>query len=108
MKIAVSATGGAISAKVDPRFGRCAYFVIVDSETMKFTAFSNPAFQSSGGAGPAAANEIARNKVKVLLTGQVGGNAQQALETAGIKIVTGVNGTVREAIDAFLAARKSE
>ncbi|OPZ67682.1 MAG: Dinitrogenase iron-molybdenum cofactor [bacterium ADurb.Bin478] len=106
MRIAVSATGGSLSAKVDPRFGRCAYFVMVDSKTMKISAFSNPAFQAAGGAGPAAANEVARNKVEVLLTGQVGGNAQQALEAAGIEIVTGVGGTVREAIEAFLTERK--
>jgi len=106
MKIAVSATGGSLSAKVDPRFGRCAYFVIFDSETMKITAFSNPAFQASGGAGPAAANEIARNKGEALLTGQVGGNAQQALQAAGIEIMTGAGGTGKEAIDAFLAERK--
>lgn len=108
MKMAVSASGGSLSAQVDPRFGRCAYFVIVDSETKKFTAFSNPASGISGGAGPAAAEEIAKNKVQVVLTGQVGGNAQEALEKAGIRIVTGAGGTVKEAVDNYLATLKQE
>lgn len=101
MKIAVTATGGSISAQVDERFGRCAYFVIVDSETMKFTAFANPASELSGGSGPAAVREIAKHGVEVLLTGRVGGNAQRALDAAGIKIVTGSTGTVREAVEKY-------
>ena len=102
MKIAVTATGGSMSAKVDERFGRCAYFVIVDSDTMKFTAFSNPASDFSGGSGPAAVREVAKHEAEVLLTGSVGGNAQRALEAAGIKIVTGVSGTVSRAVEDYL------
>ena len=91
-----------MSAKVDERFGRCAYFVIVDSDTMKFTAFSNPASDFSGGSGPAAGREVAKHEAEVLLTGSVGGNAQRALEAAGIKIVTGVAGTVSRAVEDYL------
>ena len=105
MKIAVTATGGSMSAKVDERFGRCSYFVIVDSDTMKFTAFSNPASDFSGGSGPAAAREIVKHDAEVLLTGNVGGKAQRALEAAGIKIVTGVSGTVRRAVEDYLKAK---
>ena len=105
MKIAVTATGGSMSAKVDARFGRCPYFVIVDSETMKFTAFGNPASEFSGGSGPGAAREIAKHGVEILLTGEVGGNAQRALDAAGIKIVTGVSGTVSKAVENYLKAK---
>ena len=84
MKIAVSAGGGSMSAQIDERFGRCAYFVIVDSETMKFTAFANPASELSGGSGPAAVREIARHGAEVILTGRIGTNAQQELEAARI------------------------
>lgn len=106
MKIAVSATGGSISAQMDERFGRCAYFVIVDSETMKFTAFANPASELSGGSGPAAVREITKQDVQVILTGSVGGNAQRALEAADIKIVTGFTGTVKEAVEKYLKSQK--
>ena len=102
MKIAVSATGGSLAAQIDERLGRCAYFVIVDSETMKFTAFANPASELSGGAGPAAVREIVKHGVEVILTGSVGGNAQRALEEANIKIAVGSTGTVREAVEKYL------
>lgn len=102
MKIAVTATGGSLEAQVDSRFGGCAYFVIVDSDTMRFTAFSNPASTLSGGAGPAATREIVKYSAKVLLTGSVGQKALSALEAAGIKVVTGVSGTVKEAVLNYL------
>ncbi len=105
MKIAITATGGSLASQVDPRFGRCAYFVILDSDTMKFTAYSNPATAYAGGAGPAAASEIVKNDAKVLLTGSVGGNAQSALEAAGVKIVTGAAGTVEQAVKNYLASQ---
>ncbi|MBN1348490.1 NifB/NifX family molybdenum-iron cluster-binding protein [candidate division KSB1 bacterium] len=106
MKIAVSATGGSMNAQLEPRFGRCAYFVIVDSETMKFTAFSNPASELSGGAGPAASREIVQQGAEVVITGRVGGNAETALNSAGVKIVTGYSGTVKDVIDAYLKDQK--
>ncbi len=103
MKIAVTAKGGSLSAQTDERFGRCKYFVIVDSETMRFTIFENPSFGASSGAGPAAAREISKHNVEVLLTGNVGTNAQQALDAVGVKVVTGISGlTVKEAVENYL------
>jgi predicted Fe-Mo cluster-binding NifX family protein len=103
MKIAVSAKGGSLQAQLDERFGRCQYFVIVDSETMKMTAFSNPSVNAAGGAGPASAQKIAEYGAKVLITGNVGMNAQRALESLGIQVVTGAKGTVKEAIESYLS-----
>ncbi len=51
MKVCVSAVAGGLDAQVDPRFGRCPYFLIVDSETMKFEAVPNTASRSMSGAG---------------------------------------------------------
>jgi len=98
LKVAVSATGPSLDASVDPRFGRCSYFVIVDIETMQFEALQNPAQYAGGGAGIQAAQTIASKGVQVILTGNVGPNAYQALSAAGIQIVTGAYGTVREAV----------
>jgi predicted Fe-Mo cluster-binding NifX family protein len=104
MKIAVSATGGSMSAQVSGQFGRCAYFLIVDSETMKFEPISNPAQGMMGGAGPEAARVISSKGAEVVLTGGVGPNAKSALDAAGIKIVTGYSGgmTVKEAVEKYL------
>ena len=101
MKICVTATAASLDAQIDPRFGRCSYFVIVDSETMQFEAIPNTAAGVSGGAGIQAAQTIANKGVKMLITGNVGPKAFQALSAAGIEVATGAFGTVREAVEKF-------
>ena len=101
MKICVTAVGDRLDAKVDPRFGRCQYFVIVDSETMKFEVVPNAAAGIAGGAGIQAAQTVASKGAKVVITGNVGPNAFQALSVAGIKMVTGTFRTVREAVERY-------
>ena len=101
MKVCVSAVADSLDAQVDPRFGRCSYLVVVDSESMEFEAIPNTASGAMGGAGIQAAQTIASKGVKVLITGNVGPNAFQALSAAGIKIVTGAFGTVREAVEKY-------
>jgi len=108
MKICVSATANSLDASVDPRFGRCPYFLIVDSETMQFEAIPNVASGAMGGAGIQAAQTIASRGVKVLITGNVGPNAFQALSAAGIKIVTGAFGTVKEVIEKYKSGEFKE
>ncbi len=101
MKICVTTAARDLDAQVDPRFGRCPYFLIIDSETMKFEAIPNTAAGVMGGAGIQAAQTVANEGVEALITGNVGPNAFQALSAAGIKIVTGALGTVREVVERY-------
>jgi len=102
MKICVSAaSANDLDAPIDPRFGRCPYFVIVDSETLQFEAVPNTASSGMSGAGIQAAQTIASKGAKVLITGNIGPNAFQALSAAGIKIVTGAFGTVGEVVGKY-------
>jgi predicted Fe-Mo cluster-binding NifX family protein len=101
MKICVTAVSHSLEAQIDPRFGRCPYFVIVDSENMKFEAVPNIASGSMSGAGIQAAQTVASKGVKVLITGNVGPNAFQALSAAGIKVVIGAFGNVREVVEKY-------
>ena len=108
MKICVTAVAGSLDAQVDPRFGRCQYFVIVDPETMRFEAIPNVSASALSGAGIQAAQMVVDKGVDVVITGQVGPNAYQVLSSAGIKIVTGAFGTVREAVEAYKTGRLRE
>ena len=101
MKVAVSATGGSLDAPVSPRFGRCPYYVIVDTDTMNFEAMPNANMGAPSGAGIAAAQTIAQRGVEAVLTGNFGPNASMVLSQAGIKMVTGAQGSVRQAVEAF-------
>jgi len=101
MKICVTAVSAGLDTQMDPRFGRCQYFVIVDSETMEFEAIPNAASGALHGAGIQASQTVASKGVRVLITGNIGPNAFQALSVTGIKIVTGAFGTVREVVEKF-------
>jgi len=68
---------------------------------MRFEAVPNPASGAVGGAGIQAVQIIASKGAKVVITGNVGPNAFQALSAAGIKIITGAYGTVREVVEKY-------
>ena len=101
MKIAISSSGTDQSAQVDPRFGRCQYFIIVDTDSGKTEAIPNAAQSAGGGAGIQAAQTIADQGAETVLTGNVGPNAHRALQAANISVATGVSGTVSDAVKAF-------
>jgi len=101
MKICVTSQGDKLDSDVDPRFGRCRYFIFVDSETFEFEAIENPNIDGVGGVGIQSAQLIARENVKAVITGNVGPNAFQTLKAAGVDIFTGASGSVKEQIDKY-------
>jgi predicted Fe-Mo cluster-binding NifX family protein len=101
MKLCISSTKNDMDALVDPRFGRCQCFLFINAETMDFEAVGNPAFTAGGGAGIQAAQLVANRGTDVVITGNMGPNAFEALQAAGVKIITGAQGTVRSIIDGF-------
>jgi predicted Fe-Mo cluster-binding NifX family protein len=108
MKICVSASSDSLDANVDPRFGRCPYFVIVDSETMEFSAISNDSTNAAHGAGIQAAQTVVNRGAKVVITGNIGPNAFNVLSAAGIKLVTGVSGSIRDAVEKYKSGQLQE
>jgi len=101
MKICVTAMGDNLDADVDPRFGRCKYFLIIDTNSMNVESVSNESMMVSGGAGIQAAQMVAKTGIDIVITGNVGPNAFQILKSAGIKIITGANGNIRDVVDKF-------
>ncbi len=101
MKVCVSSTGPGLDSQVDPRFGRCPAFVIADSESLEFESIKNEAAQAMGGAGISAAQNVASKGVEAVITGNVGPNAYATLSAAGLDILVGASGTVKQAIDMF-------
>ena len=87
---------------MDPRFGRCQYFVIADPDTMTSEGFENSAASASGGAGIQAAQSIVGRNIDVLITGNIGPNAHQVLSAANIRIATGASGTIADAIKQYM------
>lgn len=101
MKIAVSSSGKDLDALIDPRFGRCAYFLMVDTDDMSFEVFDNQSISLGGGAGIQSAQFVSSKGAKAVITGNCGPNAVQALAVAGIEVFLGNSGVIREALQKF-------
>lgn len=106
MRIAVSAQGEDLNSEVDPRFGRAARFLLIDTETMAFEVVENTRnLQLPQGAGIQAAQNVAQHNPQVVLTGNCGPKAFKVLLAAGVDVAVGAEGKIRDAVQAFLDGR---
>jgi predicted Fe-Mo cluster-binding NifX family protein len=102
MKIAITSQGKNLESQLDPRFGRAAYIIVVDTETLEFEAFDNNKNKNAfKGAGIQAAAMVSDKDARILLTGFCGPNAFNTLEAAGIKVVNDQTGRVIDVIQKF-------
>jgi predicted Fe-Mo cluster-binding NifX family protein len=102
MKLCITSKGKEAASEVDPRFGRAQYFIFVDTESGDLEAEENPAVSAPGGAGVRAGQLVSERGTETVLTGNVGPNAFQVLNAAGIRVITGVGGTVEKAKNDFI------
>ncbi len=88
MKIAITSTGKTVDSMVDPRFGRCSYFAVYNTETMHLEFVENTNKDASGGAGPATVQLIAQYGVSSIISGEFGGKVKPILQDLGIQMIT--------------------
>jgi len=103
MLVVVSSTGSDLDAPVSPIFGRCAFLVYVDTETLTFRAVPNAAVGASGGAGIQAAQAVCQQGAQAIISGNLGPNAMDVIRAAGLPFYSVAGGTVREAVEALKA-----
>lgn len=106
MKIAISSTGATLDSDLDPRFGRAQNFIVVDTDTMAFEVKENVQnLNLPQGAGIQAGKTVADLGVEAVITGNCGPKAFNVLEAAGVKVITGISGTVKDAVDELKTGR---
>ena len=106
MNVAISATGNDLNADVDRRFGRCEWFLFVDTESLHCEAMGNKNADAASGAGTSCAQMVLEKEVDAVISGQVGPNAYEVLKKGGVKIfIASQEMSAREAIDKL---RKNE
>ena len=109
MKIAIASSGKTLDSLVDPRFGRCPYFLILNEENDEFEMIENTAGQAFRGAGISAAQMVVNKGAKVVVAGNFGPNALNVLSASGIKIFSGFSGmTVKEALAQYKEGKLQE
>ena len=100
VKVVVTSTGTNTDSRVEPRFGRAPYFLLVDTESGEATALNNAGgVEAVQGAGVQAAEAVSRSGAECLVTGHCGPKAYRALAAAGIAVYTGASGTISEAVE---------
>lgn len=102
MKLIITSQGTDPGDQVDPRFGRAKYFILFDTDSENFKVLDNTdQVEAAQGAGVQAAQNVVNSGAEILLTGHCGPKAFKVLSAAGVKIYSGVEGTVREAAQAW-------
>ena len=102
MKIAFSTSGEDLNAPLDARFGRAPKFLIYDMDTDTFTVIDNrKTMDTAQGAGIQSAETVARQGVRVLVTGHCGPKAFRVLVAAGIKVYTSDAPTLAAALEFY-------
>ncbi len=100
MRVGVSATGGNLNARIDDRFGRCPWFLVVDTDSLEFDALQNRHAEEAMGAGMAAAKDLVDKHVDAVISGQVGPKAYEVLRALSIDIFLVSGGiTVKDALE---------
>jgi len=103
MKVCITAQGPTPAARVEERFGRAPYFILMDTSTRSFEALENRYAEAYGGVGPKAAQLLIAHGVEALVSGQVGGNARYVLAAAGVAVyVYRSGGSVMDAFEKFM------
>ena len=100
MKIAVSSSGDNLQSGIDPRFGRCRNFIIIEIDDMSFFTIENSAQYVGHGAGTKAAQDLMRHKITAVISGNFGPNAFQVLNSANIEMYSS-SGSVEMAVESF-------
>ena len=107
-RVCVTSTGASAKDAVDPRFGRCAYFMVSNGPGAEFKAVENTARELGNGAGIQAAQTLANMRIEVVLTGDLGPNAFRVLNATGIRAFRTNSGTVEQAASEFFQGRLVE
>ncbi len=87
MKVAITSTGNSLDSTIDQRFGRCAYFVIYDTETGGVEILPNPNRDAQEGAGPASVQLVASRDVRKIISGEFGMKIKSLLDSLRIQMV---------------------
>lgn len=99
MKVAITVNAPKMDAAFEPRFGRAAAFVIVDTDTLDWKGHRNPAASARGGAGVQAAEFLTRQGVDAVISGAFGPKAHSALATAGVSMYQAGGGKVADLVE---------
>lgn len=99
MRLAVSSLGASLDDRVDERFGRASYLLILDDDTLVQAVDNSANRDAMQGSGLGAAEIVSEHGATAVITGHLGPKAFSALKRCGISGYDGTGMTVREAVE---------
>lgn len=109
MRIAIPSSGKTLDSSVDQRFGRCRYFIIVETDNDRIISekyIENEAAYERGGAGIQAAENIGKQNVNAVIADSIGPNAFRVLNALNIEIYN-ATGVIRDVVRDFIDKKLS-
>ena len=103
MILMISSHGDTLESQPNPRFGRTPIFILYNLDDDTWQSLKNPAITAQGGAGVAASQFLIDHGTQVAISGRFGPNAHQALNAAGIEMLTFDDSleTIQSVIEAY-------
>lgn len=108
MKICFTSQGETMESTIDPRFGRCAWFIFIDPKTEETEAVKNPGVEVFRGAGVVATQTVVEKGAGSVVTGNIGPNALIVLRQAGVSIYQAMGMSVKEAWEKYKQKKLAE
>ncbi len=108
MKVAISSSGEGLESPVDPRFGRCPFFIIAEVEDKKIKnskAIKNTAMLQGGGAGITAAQIVGNEGADAVIAVNYGPRAFGVLSELNIEMYQGTQGSVKENVQQLIEGK---
>lgn len=105
MKIAVPSRNG----EVDSHFGHCEYFTVFSfNEQRQISAEEIVSPPAGCGCKSNIAESLAESGVRLMLAGNMGQGAVNKLAAAGIAVIRGCSGSVKQAVEDYAAGRLAD
>lgn len=102
MKIAMPIQEKSMEASIHDAFGRAPYFLLYNTTTKENEFLDHRAAVAQGGSGIRAAQVVADNGVRAVITRQCGENAQKFFSNAEVLVYEAIPGSIQQNIEAFL------
>lgn len=87
MKVAIASTGNTLESNIDSSFGRCAWFIIIDTEDGGMEFIPNTNREMEEHAGRAAVELVATRNVQMIVSGEFGAKIKPLLDSMHIQMV---------------------
>lgn len=87
MIVAITSTGNSLESFIDPRFGRCSYFIFYNTETKESVFQPNPFKDNDEGVGVAVVDWISAFSCSKIISGQFGMKIKPLLDESRIQLI---------------------